>query len=268
MKYLLIFLMLVSSSILADTCNEYRMKYHCPGTEKKPIHLSFDDGPADLTPRLLDTLKKEHIPATFFILAERIDCQRHRPACISGNQVACSSYNYCLEHRNTLKRIKKEGHTIGSHSYSHTRLSTIPASEMEQQIEHSRQLLNPFFNTSPALFRLPYGDGWFNRDKSTLVLDTLKKQGFQHIAWEMSAYDWRESDQQDDKILQTIMKEICNKRGGVILFHDGDHKKEYKGRAFTGEHIAEWIPAMRCVADFKPLSYFYKNLQINLGFKK
>lgn len=268
MKYILIFLLLASSNVLADTCNEYRVKYQCPGTDKKPIHLSFDDGPADLTPSLLDTLHKERIPATFFVLAERIDCQRHRPACVSGDQSACTSYNYCLEHRNTLKRIKKEGHTIGSHSYSHIRHSTVPAAEMEQQIVHSKQLLSPFLNTSPALFRLPYGDGWFNRNTSTLVLDTLKKHGFQHLAWEMSAYDWREADQQGDKILQTIMKEICTKHGGVILLHDGDHEKEYTGRTFTGEHLAEWIPAMRCVADFKPLSYFYKDLLVNSGFKK
>jgi peptidoglycan/xylan/chitin deacetylase (PgdA/CDA1 family) len=248
-------------SVFADSCKQYRAKYHCPGTDKKPIHLSFDDGPANLTPVLLDTLKRERIPATFFILAERIDCQPHKQACTSGNQKECQSYNYCLQHRNTLKRAKQEGHTIGSHSYSHIRLSTIPATKMLNQIQHSKQLLTPFFNTSPALFRLPYGDGWFNRDKSTLVLDTLKKNGFQHIAWEMSAYDWRESDQHDDKILQTVMKEICSKRGGVILFHDGDHKKEDIGRTFTGDHIAEWIPAMRCVADFKPLSFFYKDLQ-------
>ncbi len=258
---LFLILFIISASALADNCAQYRAKYSCPGTDKKPIHLSFDDGPADKTPALLDTLKKENIPATFFVLAERIDCQHHKNRCQTGDKSACTSYNYCLEHRQTLKRMKKEGHMIGSHSYNHLRHSTLPVQEMKQQIQRSKQLLQPFFTTSPALFRLPYGDGWFNRDKSPIVLETLKKMGFQHLAWEMSAYDWRQSDQQGDRILQTVMHEICSKRGGVILFHDGDSDQEHIGRTFTLDHFAEWVPAMRCVADFKPLSYFYKDLK-------
>ena len=133
---------------------------------------------------------------------------------------------------------------------------------MEAQISHSKQLLAPYFNTSPPLFRLPYGDGWFNRAEKPAVLETLHNYGFQHIAWEMSAFDWREADQQGDKILQTVMHEICTKKRGVILFHDGDSEQEHIGRTFTLKHIAEWIPAMRCVADFKPLNYFYKNVKV------
>lgn len=263
MKILTILITLLAASNLAfaTDCKTVRQTYHCPGVEKYPLHLSFDDGPADLTPDLLDTLKKEKIKATFLIIAERIDCLPHRQACINGNQDSCQQYRYCLDHRNTIKRIKKEGHMIGSHSYTHVRHSTIPAAEMMSNIVKSKQLLQPFFTTQPPLFRLPYGDGWFNRNKTTHVMDALKKHGFQHLAWEMSAYDWRESDQHGDKILQTVMKEICTKkRGGVILFHDGDHTKPHEGRTFTNKNISKWIPAMRCVADFKPLSYFYKDL--------
>jgi len=267
MKNILIFIVLstlalVPSMTYADSCAQYRAKYQCPGTDKKPIHLSFDDGPADLTPGLLDLLKKERIPATFFIIAERIDCQHHKTECNAGNPTACTSYQYCLEHRQTLKRIKLDGHMIGSHSYQHLRLSTLPVSEMEQQITHSKQLLQPFFTTKPNLFRLPNGDGWFNRNEKPHVLQSLHQHGFKHLAWEMSAYDWRVADQQGDAILKTVMHEICSKQGGVILFHDGDTADEHIGRTFTGEHFAEWIPAMRCVADFKPLSFFYKDLKV------
>lgn len=263
MKVLTFILLLFTTNLaFANYCQTVRQTYHCPGTEKYPLHLSFDDGPADLTPALLDVLKRERIQATFLIVADRIDCNNHRPACISGNKDSCQMYRYCLDHRQTLKRIKNEGHMIGSHSYKHVRHSTIPVATMKRHIVKSKQLLQPFFTTSPALFRLPYGDGWFNRNKTTHVMDELKRQNFQHLAWEMSAYDWRESDQKGDRILRTVMKEICTKkRGGVILFHDGDHEKPHEGRTFTNENMAQWIPAMRCVADFKPLSFFYKNLR-------
>ena len=255
-------LILISSTTFADTCAQYRAKYQCPGNDKKPIHLSFDDGPANLTPHVLDLLKRERIPATFFVLAERLDCQPHKTQCQAGEQAACTSYNYCLEHRKTLQRTKQEGHMIGSHSYSHLHLSALPIAEMEQQIQQSKQIIQPFFTTSPPLFRLPFGDGWFNRNQKPQVLQSLAKYGFKHIAWEMSAYDWRKADQQGDKILKTVMHEICSKRGGVILFHDGVFEDEHMGRTFTGDHLAEWIPAMRCVADFKPLTYFYKDLKV------
>ena len=262
MKILTIIMtLLISNLAIANNCQTIRQTYNCPGTEKYPLHLSFDDGPADLTPNLLDLLKKEKIQATFLLLAERIDCAPHRKTCISGDKAACQQYRYCLDHRNTAKRIKREGHMIGSHSYTHIRHSEIPVAAMKSNIAKSKHLLQPFFTTKPALFRLPYGDGWFNRNKTTHVMDELKKQGFKHLAWEMSAYDWRESDQKGDRILRTVMKEICTKkRGGVILFHDGDHEKPHEGRTFTNKNIAKWIPAMRCVADFKPLSFFYKDL--------
>lgn len=255
-------LFFISLNLAAADCQEIRRQYQCPGNEKYPIHLSFDDGPANLTPALLDLLKKEQIPATFFIIAERIDCQPHRKRCLAGNERACQSLTYCQQHRNTLQRTVQEGHTIGSHSYNHLHLSALSQPAMEQQISRSRRLLSPWFNTNPPLFRLPYGDGWFNRAEKLAVLQTLKKYGFKHIAWEMSAFDWRKADQQDDRILQTVMHEICTKKRGVILFHDGDSEKEHIGRTFTVTHMAKWIPAMRCVADFKPLTYFYKDIEV------
>ena len=62
---------------------------------EKVIYLTFDDGPCDFTPEVLDILAKYDIKATFFIVA--------------GN------------HRYTdiLPRIVEEGHTLGIHCFSH-----------------------------------------------------------------------------------------------------------------------------------------------------
>lgn len=262
MKFISLLLLCFIPAGFADNCHQLREKYQCPGEEKYPIHLTFDDGPADLTPGLLDTLKIENIQATFFVIANRIDCPLYKQKCRQGDTTACTSYQLCQERRETLTRTRQEGHMIGSHSYTHVRHTELPAPEMERQIVLSKQLLSSFFTTSPPLFRLPFGDGWFNREEKPTVMQTLEKHGFKHIPWEMSAYDWRKEDQQGDKILRTVINEICTKKQGLILFHDGDPDHEHIGRTFTGENIAKWIPAMRCVADFKPLSYFYKDLQI------
>ncbi len=262
MKFFTVFLLLLnlSNHLYALDCRIIRSQYQCPGNENYPVHLSFDDGPADVTPGLLDLLRREKIPATFFVLAERIDCNRHDAACQAGDATACTSLQYCQQHRNTLKRILYEGHTLGSHSYSHLHLSALPSVQLHKQINRSKQLLSPFLNTTPPVFRLPFGDGWFNRKQKPAVLEALKKAGFKHIAWEMSAFDWRQADQHGDTILHTVMHEICTKKEGVILFHDGDFEQEHRGRTFTAEHFAEWVPVIRCIADFKPLNYFYPDI--------
>jgi len=273
MNKLLVFIISISSFLLwseqliAGDCASYRVKYQCPGTEKYPVHLSFDDGPADVTLLVLNALRKEKINATFFTIAGRIDCEPYKRQCnINGTDLqkkACQSHKLCLQRRHILQRIKNEGHTIGSHSYEHVRHSTVPPRLMETWIRRSKELLSPYLNTSPPLFRLPYGDGYFNQKEVPQIMQTVEKYGFKHIGWEMSAFDWKKADQHDDKILATAMHEICTKKRGVILFHDGDHSKEHGGRDFTANNIAKWLPVMRCVADFKPLNYFCKDIVTN-----
>ena len=65
--------------------------------EQKEIYLTFDDGPSTVvTGNILDTLKKENVKATFFIVGERVHGRK-----------------------SVLQRIANEGHTVGVHSASH-----------------------------------------------------------------------------------------------------------------------------------------------------
>src|SRR4051812_42719855 len=42
--------------------------------DAKQIALTFDDGPnPEATPRILDTLASEHVPATFFLLGRHVE---------------------------------------------------------------------------------------------------------------------------------------------------------------------------------------------------
>lgn len=134
---------------------------------------------------------------------------------------------------------------------------------MALHLRDARRLTMPYFTTNPPLFRLPYGDGWFNRKKDGHVMQALQELGFLHVDWQLSAFDWDEKNQHDDKILENVLTQVCSRKtGGVVLFHDGVDNQMHEGRLFTTEHIGEWIPAMRCVVDFKPLEYFVK------GFRK
>ena len=237
----------------AVDCNAVRDQYQCPA-KKHQLHLSFDDSVGSVTPQILDILKRENIKATFLVLGNKIDCQKYK----SGK-----SLQLCKQRFETLKRIKREGHDIGSHSYEHYHHTELSPAQLNDTILRSKQLLEPFFTTQPPLFRLPYGDGWFNQKDQPQVMKALKDAGFEHLGWEMTAYDWNEKYQHGDQILDNVMTQMCNGNGrnGVVLFHDGVFENEHEGRVFTANNLARWIPKMRCAADFEPLLYFKKKLQ-------
>ena len=239
----------------AVNCDEVRAKYQCP-VQKHRLHLSFDDGVGSVTDKVLDVLKRENIKATFFVMGNKIDCAKYP----SGQ-----SAQLCKQRIDTLNRIKREGHDIGSHSYEHHRHTQLPPNVAAWNIKKSKVLLSPYFTTEPPVFRLPNGDGWFNQKDKPFVMNILKSEGFEHIGWEMTAYDWNEDFQNGDKILDNVMGQMCGngKRGrdGVVLFHDGVHENEHEGRLFTANNLARWIPKMRCAADFQPLLHFKKNLK-------
>ena len=253
--FLLFLLFVIVSSLLvvsngeAVDCQAVRAKYQCP-VQKHQLHLSFDDGVGSVTPKILDILKQEKIKATFLVLGNKVDCIRHPKG--------TKSYQLCLQRLETLKRIKREGHEIGSHSYEHYHHSKLSPQQLKQTILHSKQILDPYLTTKPAIFRLPYGDGWFNQKKAPQVMQALKNAGFEHLGWEMTAYDWNKKYQKGDMILDNVLGQLCGGKGrnGVVLFHDGVFENEHEGRLFTANNLARWIPQMRCVADFQPLSYF------------
>ena len=174
----------------AVNCNEVKAKYQCP-VQKHRLHFSFDDGVGSVTDKVLDVLKRENIKATFFVMGNKIDC---------GKYSAGESLNLCKQRVKTLERIKREGHDIGSHSYNHQRHTQLPPKAAEWNIKKSKVLLAPYFTTEPPVFRLPNGDGWFNQKDKPFVMNILKREGFEHIGWEMTAYDWNKDFQTGDKI--------------------------------------------------------------------
>jgi len=273
----LVGLALSTAAAQAVDCAAVRARFQCAADGVKyPLHLSFDDGPALQTADVLDVLKRERVPATFFVLANKIECKAIADQCaanggqfldeatannLPGNSpVDCkTAVQQCEQRKQILTRAKREGHTIGSHSYQHLHYSEVDPALRREHFRLARQLLNPYLTTNPPLFRLPYGDGWFTRDKDGRTMQALKEAGFQHVAWQFSAFDWDEKNQQGDKILANVLEQVCHRQqGGVVLFHDGMHDHMHKGRVFTTTHLQEWIPSLRCVVDFKPLSFFEK----------
>ena len=102
----------------------------------KYIALTFDDGPdTSETVKLLDKLKYYGVPATFFVIGNKINDQ-------TGPVV---------------KRMIDEGHQVGSHSYSHTWMgSTTALSKIQEEWNQSVAAIKKYTNNyEPTIWRWP-----------------------------------------------------------------------------------------------------------------
>lgn len=121
-------------SIMTRLLPRQRMLDRGPSTAAG-IALTFDDGPhPEYTPRLLDELQKFEIQATFFVVGQA--AERH-PA--------------------LTRRIVAEGHTIASHTYTHSEPRETSASSMLEEVRRSLALIEDLTGESPTLFRPPKG---------------------------------------------------------------------------------------------------------------
>ena len=108
------------------------------------LFLTFDDGPdPEYTPRILDILEKENVPAAFFIVG--INAENHLPI---------------------LKRIYREGFEIGNHSFTHPNMAMVSQERAETEMEATRLLIEAATGRSTILFRAPYNA---DAEPSTLV---------------------------------------------------------------------------------------------------
>lgn len=106
------------------------------------VALTFDDGPSQYTPKLLDILDQEDVKATFFVLARNLD-----PA---------YSKHYA-KNQHTLKEIVKRGHLFGSHSYNHPNFVNVGNWNVENDMRKAEEIFGNVLGFKPRLMRPPEG---------------------------------------------------------------------------------------------------------------
>ena len=149
------------------------------------ITLTFDDGPNRLyTPKILDILQVHGIPATFFVLGNRI-----------------------VKNEKILRRMTEAGHEIGNHSYIHPRFSRISTLRYIFEVWRTSLMIWSTTESYPIFFRFPYGD------------EDPRIKWFHHgpiIAWNVDANDWKEKNPK--KLTKNIVRQT--ESGSIILLHD------------------------------------------------
>lgn len=167
--------------------------YYSGPQQGKQVALTFDDGPDNhFTLQILDILKKNNVKATFFIVGENAKA-----------------------HPEVVKRIIREGHAIGNHSWDHPDFPKISTEKITEEIRKTQDELNSIVGFRPAMFRPPYGA--VNSSDNAIITS----MGLNIIDWSVDTKDWAGASPQ--QILNEVKKEL--QPGGIILQHCAGGKK-------------------------------------------
>jgi peptidoglycan-N-acetylmuramic acid deacetylase len=158
---------------------------------KKDIYLTFDNGYENgYTEQVLDVLKKEKVPAAFFITG-----------------------HYLETAEDLVIRMAEEGHTIGNHSYFHPDLTQVNDERLKTELEKVREKTYEITGQKHmAYLRPPRGI------LSERTLKLAKEEGYTHILWSLAFMDWDTKRQKGwEYAYNNIMKQIHP--GAVLLLH-------------------------------------------------
>lgn len=163
--------------------------------ERPTVYLTFDDGPSANTPKVLDILKQERVPATFFVLGEQVEA---RPE--------------------LARRIVREGHAIGNHSYDHVYGQLYGSfQQFWKQIQRTESILIETIGAPTRLLRAPGGTST-NFDASYFYY--LEQAGYTVFDWNADSGDSRRAGVPAEEIVHNATKEALRDEM-IVLMHDG-----------------------------------------------
>lgn len=174
---------------LGQLRRKYADTFKTNGPSTRRVALTFDDVPDPrFTPQILDVLKEHHVRATFFIVGNRAE-----------------------KHPDLVKRIVKEGHVVGNHSYNHPQFSKLSMSAFRKQILRTGEIIQRLTGYTPKMIRPPYGD--INEEQ----LKWAARNHYSIVNWNVDSLDWKGIGKEAVKrnVLSTVGQ------GSIILQHAG-----------------------------------------------
>jgi peptidoglycan/xylan/chitin deacetylase (PgdA/CDA1 family) len=147
----------------------------------------MDDGPVPGTAKVLDLLKRKQVHATFFVLGQ---LARLRPGLV--------------------RRMVREGHAVGNHSWNHPEFFGLPASRVRSQLARTDRVLRRTLGREPVLMRPPFGE------VTAAERRICRRLGEAIVLWDVDPRDWK------DRKASTVAKRVLKRarRGSIILTHD------------------------------------------------
>ena len=127
---------------------------------RKPLLLlSTDDGFQSNYMFCKKVLDSERIKGIFFVCPEIMNRElKDQSEMIRTNIQPPSYYGDRLMSWRELSDLQKKGHSIGSHTMSHSRLSSVSRNQIEQEVQGSSKIIYQKTATKPEWFAFPFGD--------------------------------------------------------------------------------------------------------------
>ncbi len=190
---------------LVEVSGDYREMYpemyasRADYTQASPkvCYLTFDDGPSDNTPDILDILDRNGIKASFFIVGKSVD----------GRE-------------DILRRERDDGHTIGIHTYSHDYEEIYSSADAYvADFNKAYNVLGDTAGIKPWMFRFPGGSyNNFNTDTAEEIINEMNRRGFTYFDWNCATSDAALGSDYDS--CMENFKDTLSGDYEIVLMHD------------------------------------------------
>jgi peptidoglycan/xylan/chitin deacetylase (PgdA/CDA1 family) len=166
--------------------------YEAPGTAQDPnapvVALTFDDGPSQYTPAILDILKQYGVQATFFEIGRQVEARA-----------------------DVVRRIVAEGHVLGNHTWDHAHLTKLDDARFASEVDQTTQVIERVSGQEVVCTRPPYGDA------NAATIAKLAAHGQTSVVWSADSRDFEKPG-----VAAIVHNALSGLRpGAIILMHDG-----------------------------------------------
>lgn len=143
---------------------------------------------ADDIDSILETLEKENVKVTFFMVGDWVD-----------------------KFPDAVKKISEAGHEIGSHSNTHPHVTKLSYEENVKEIEESSKKIEDLTGKKVNIYRAPYGE------YNDTVIKSATDNGYKTIQWNLDTLDY--TGLTGEEMWNRLKDKIKN--GDIILMHNG-----------------------------------------------
>ena len=204
---------LITDEVFQTLPEPYRVGRY--GYSPNKVAITFDDGPdPEWTPKILDVLKKKQATATFFLIGIQAD-----------------------KFSSLVKRIYREGNTIGNHTFTHPDVSNISTAYMKVELNLTERLFASLVGVRTTLMRPPYAiDEEPDTADQVRPLEIPQEMGYITVGNRIDPNDWS-GNPSAEKISEYVLSHLppCRQEdlrcGNIVLLHDGGGNREETVRA-------------------------------------